>query len=67
MQFPSDFGRYLVDGVEDCAAKVVDLLRRAGERGDFGRAGRDHVRRNFLLPRLVRDELRLLKTLLRDS
>jgi trehalose synthase len=27
-----------------------------GERGRFGRAGREHVRLNFLLPRLVRDE-----------
>lgn len=67
MQFPGSFDHYLVDSVEDCAAKVVDLLQRAGERGDFGRAGRDHVRRNFLLPRLVRDELRLLKKLVGNS
>ena len=30
----------------------------------FGRAGREHVRRHFLLPRLVRDELRLIKQLI---
>ena len=28
-----------------------------------GRAGREHVRRRFLLPRLVRDELALVKRL----
>ena len=63
MQFPSGFDRYLVDSVEACAAEVVHLLGRAGARGEFGRAGREHVRRRFLLPRLVRDELALVKRL----
>jgi trehalose synthase len=61
MQFPSDFEHYLVDSVEQCAAGVIRLLNGAGEQGDFGRAGRDHVRREFPLPRLARDELRLIK------
>ncbi|MBI4269362.1 MAG: glycosyltransferase [Candidatus Rokubacteria bacterium] len=63
MQFPSGFDRYLVDSVETCAAEVVHLLGRAGARGEFGRAGREHVRRRFLLPRLIRDELALIKRL----
>jgi len=63
MQFPTGFERYLVDSVETCAREVVHLLRHAGARGEFGRAGREHVRRRFLLPRLVRDELALVKRL----
>ena len=64
MQVPPEFDRYLVDSVEDCAERIVHLLAHAGERAAFGRAGREHVRRRFLLPRLVRDELALVSQLL---
>ncbi|MDR4467595.1 MAG: glycosyltransferase [Nitrospira sp.] len=63
MQYPEGFEANLVHSVEACAERIVHLLRHPGERGSFGRAGREHVRKNFLLPRLVRDELRLLKQL----
>ena len=64
MQFPEGFDRYLVDSVEGCAEQAAHLLQHPGARGDLGRAGREHVRRHFLLPRLVRDELRLIRELL---
>lgn len=64
MQFPEGYHHYLIDTVEECAERVVHLLKRPGQRGDFGRAGREHVRKHFLLPRLLRDELRLVKDLL---
>ncbi len=64
MQFPEEYHRYLIqDGEEDCAEKILYLLQHPGERGAFGRAARDHVRKYFLTPRLVRDELELIKTL----
>lgn len=66
IQFPEGFDRYLIDNVEDCANRAVHLLRHLGERGEFGRAGRERVRREFLLPRLARDELRLIRDLLRN-
>jgi trehalose synthase len=64
MQFPDGFDRYLINNVEDCAAQIVHLLQHLGERGEFGRAGRERVRREFLLPRLARDELLLIRDLL---
>ena len=64
MQFPEPYQRNLVNSVEGCAERVLDLLKRPGERGAFGRAGREHVRKHFLLPRLVLDELQLIKQVL---
>ncbi len=64
MQFPKGYQHYLIDNVEDCASRIVALLRHLGERGEFGRAGRERVREQFLLPRLARDELRLIRGVL---
>jgi len=67
MQFPEAFNRYLVDSPEACAEQIMYLLEHIGERGEFGRSGREHVRRHFLLPRLVRDELQLIAGILGRS
>ena len=64
MQFPPGYDCYLVQSIEQCAERVTHLLKHAGARGAFGRAGREHVRRNFLLPRLIRDDLRVIRELL---
>jgi trehalose synthase len=64
MQFPDGYQEYLVESVEECAERVLELLDRPGLRAAFGRAGQERVRREFLLPRLVRDELALISELL---
>jgi trehalose synthase len=63
MQFPAGSESYLIDSVESCAERLIYLLCHPGARGDLGRAGREHVRCRFLTPRLVRDELRLVREL----
>ena len=64
MQFPDDYRDCLVTSVDECADKVLHLLDYPQEAREFGAAGAEHVREHFLLPRLVRDELRLLWELL---
>jgi trehalose synthase len=63
-QIPKKFHDLLIDSVEECAEKLLYLLENPQARIEFGKAGREHVQREFLLPRLVRDELRLFKELL---
>lgn len=61
MQFPAGYEEYLVESVEDCAAKTLFLLENQEMADSFGRAGQAKIRTEFLLPRLIRDELRLAK------
>jgi trehalose synthase len=53
----------LVDSVEECGDRIADLLEDPASRGRHGLAGRERVRRHFLILRLLRDELRLLSAL----
>jgi trehalose synthase len=61
MQFPDDYQDYLVRSIEECAQRLLFLLDNPQVAADFGRAGREKVRHDFLLPRLIRDELRLIE------
>lgn len=64
MQFPAGYERYLVSSVEESAARIVELVGDPSRRESFGAAAREHVRKGYLLPRLLRDELRLIKRVL---
>jgi trehalose synthase len=55
---------YLVESIEETAEKVVELVRDARLAEKMGRYGREFVRQNFLLPRLLRDDLRFITKVL---
>lgn len=63
MQMPDAVGGHLVDGIDECAEKIVELLRNPAEATELGTAGRAHIREHFLITRLLADELRLLRSL----
>ena len=44
---------YLVDSPQECAERIVNLIRDPTLRWRIGAAARDRVRRDFLLPRLA--------------
>ena len=67
LQVSDGVGGFLVDSVEECAQRVDFLLNHNAEREALAAAGKERVRRQFLLPRLLRDEMRLLHTLLNES
>lgn len=62
-QIPDEMQGYLVTSVEDCAKMVVLLLRDESRRKEFGEKGKQWVQKRFLTPRLIRDELKLIKSL----
>jgi trehalose synthase len=64
MQMSGRLSEFLVDSVEACAERIVYLLEHPELAEELGREGKSHIKRNFLMPRLIRDELSLIKSLL---
>jgi trehalose synthase len=51
---------YLVDTVEECGQRIADVLRDPALGKDLGRRGKEYVRVHFLMPRLLRDWMRVM-------
>jgi trehalose synthase len=54
---------FLVSSVPDAARRTVELLKDPTRRGEMGHAGRERVRREFLITRYLRDHLQLYANL----
>src|SRR5712691_9127926 len=54
---------WLVDSAADCAAACLEILRDPESARQHALRGKEHVRRNFLTPRLLRDWLVLFNRL----
>jgi trehalose synthase len=63
LQMPADVGGRLVQSTEECATAMLELLQNRQLAAELGQSGREHVREHFLLPRLLMQELRLLRSL----
>jgi trehalose synthase len=63
LQIRDGYDGYLVDSVEDCARRTIDLLADPVGADALGAQGREHVRDNFLSTRELEDWLRLFTEL----
>jgi trehalose synthase len=63
LQMADGAGGVLVESTEECAGAVRRLLLDPDRRHDLAHRGRERVRRHFLLPRLLVNELRLMNEL----
>jgi trehalose synthase len=52
---------FLVSSPAECADRSVRVLREPDLGKQLGRAGKEHVRKHFLTPRLLRDWLRIFQ------
>jgi trehalose synthase len=59
LQIREGFDGFLVDSVDECASRVIDLLADPVGADAMGSQGREHVRKNFLSTRELEDWLRL--------
>jgi trehalose synthase len=63
LQIEDGVSGFLVDSVEQCAARVSELLADPALRATMGRVARERVKNNFLTPREIEDYLRMLAAL----
>ena len=63
LQIIDDFNGYLVDSVEGCAQRIIDLLADPVGADAMGSQGREHVRSNFLATTELHDWLLLISEL----
>jgi trehalose synthase len=54
---------FLVDSSEQCAQRCLEILADPELGKRLGRAGKEHARKEFLSPRLLRDWVELLSEL----
>ena len=59
LQIENDVSGYVVDTVKECARRIVELVRDPDLRERIGEAGKDSVRSQFLIPRLMKDHVQL--------
>jgi len=58
---------FLVDSVEMCAQRTLEIMRDPELGKRLGRTGKEHVRKHFLTPRYLRDYLKIFTALLDSS
>jgi trehalose synthase len=64
LQVENGVSGYLVETVEQCAERTVDILKDPALGKALGRRGKEYVRKHFLTPRYLRDYLRIFGELL---
>jgi trehalose synthase len=64
LQIENGTGGFLVNSVAECADRALYLLTHPDEASAIAHRGHDRVRIRFLMPRLLRDELVLIRSLL---
>jgi trehalose synthase len=63
LQMADGVGGVLIDSPEECASAVRALLLDPDHAHDLAHSGKERVQHQFLLPRLLLNELRLMKEL----
>jgi len=63
LQIEDGVGGFLVDSPSQCAERCLEILRDPELGKKLGRQGKEHARKHFLTPRLLRDWLQLFTDL----
>jgi trehalose synthase len=67
LQVEDGVSGFLVNSVEECAQRTLQILRDPALGKTLGLRGKQHVREHFLTPRYLRDYLRIFTAMLDGS
>ncbi|HLY29718.1 MAG TPA: glycosyltransferase, partial [Ktedonobacterales bacterium] len=67
LQMADGVGGLLVDSVAECAQALTDLLQHPQQAKALAQRGQDRVRAQFLLPRLLLNEVTLMSALVQNQ
>jgi trehalose synthase len=63
LQIDQGVSGFLVSSVQECAERTAEILSDGELGGELGRNAKERVRSNFLMPRYLRDYLRIFREL----
>jgi len=63
LQIENGVSGFLVNSPEEAAQRSIEILSDPERAKSLGRAGKEYVRTHFLMPRLLRDWLRIFNDL----
>lgn len=67
IQMQNGAGGFLINSVEECAEKILLLMKNREQAKEIGLAGKERIKERFLLSRLLQDELTLYDSLLKSK
>lgn len=63
LQIMDGYNGFLVTTIDEASAAIASLLRYPKKAKEMGKIGKEHVRKNFLITRHIRDYLLMFQTL----
>ena len=65
LQMTGKLEESLIDSTEEAAEKIIQFLESPQLMEEYGALGRENVRKNFLMPRYIKEELELIADLVK--
>jgi trehalose synthase len=60
LQIRNNYNGFLVNSVEECAYRIVEIIKDRKLKSTLAKRAKENVKKHFLLPRLLRDYLKLI-------
>jgi len=60
LQIKNGYNGYLINSIDECANRIVELIQNRQKRLRIGKIAHESVRKDFLMPRMLRDIMKFM-------